>query len=450
MEQLLSTNNGIQTYLIEEDGQKRIRKVYPRVDSLRTMDIEIQALRNLNHPGIPRLLDVPANGEFSLTREYREGRSLTEYLKEGKLFSQEEATHIAAQLLDVLDYVHSQNILHRDIKPSNIIYNPPEISLVDFGLARLGYFSGSSYSLNGGTFGYVAPEQYYRKTIPGSDIFSLGATMVRILTGKDLDEYMVSESIFDGFDLSKLKLEPKLLGILKRMTLPDSKKRYQSALEVKTDLTAPEGKAVTRLVSEEGRELLQVIDALPKPFYPTLLIESKLEKILGEKGFTVWDDFVPSNYHYRIYSQGAELFLVKRNQNHRPWENYHYLTLKSPDRYPQFKKDIDTFLAGGCPEYREEVLALNESIEKRSKAGLGAFTSAGFFAIVYAATAQPLLLIPTVASLMVMGGAMYSGRRLRKSKPARSREEFQEAIPYTGKIYSGKEAVRALINPLQV
>ncbi len=241
VETLLSSGN-ITTFLVEQpDGQKHIKKVLdqlnqPRLDALKQLESEVTALQALNHPMLPKVLEYNTNGKIEFVREYRPGNSLGDLLNEGTLFSQTKVLEFGDRLLDVLAYIHDNGILHRDIKPSNIIYNREDqcVSLVDFGIAKLRYFSGTTTTTIGGSFPYMAPEQYQGKSSPSSDIYALGATLIELLTGHTLDQYIKGESLFEQQVVLPETIDPSLRHILTKMTATNSKQRFQSAKETRS------------------------------------------------------------------------------------------------------------------------------------------------------------------------------------------------------------------------
>ena len=154
---------------------------------------EARLLNSLRHPALPRVSDhfIEGNGQF-LVMEYIDGDDLSEQLEsEGKVFAVEDVLGWAVQLLDALEYLHSQEmqVIHRDIKPQNPKLNSRgQIILLDFGLAKGNTTAAESATAAKSVFGYsrnyASLEQIQGTgTDPRSDLYSLAATLYHLLTG---------------------------------------------------------------------------------------------------------------------------------------------------------------------------------------------------------------------------------------------------------------------------
>src|SRR5918999_3578531 len=158
----------------------------------RAFEREARLLNRLRHPALPRVSDHfnESEGQF-LVMEYIPGEDLSDMLKRrAKPFPARDVLAWADQLLDALDYLHTQepSVIHRDIKPQNLKLLPRnQIVLLDFGLAK-GAPLQTRVTATGSVFGYsfnYAPIEQMQGagTDPRSDLYSLGATLYHLLTG---------------------------------------------------------------------------------------------------------------------------------------------------------------------------------------------------------------------------------------------------------------------------
>ncbi len=152
---------------------------------------EYELLSQLRHPQLPRVEDAfSEKGALYLVMERVEGPTLLEVLRAGPL-CEPETMRLGAELAGVLDYLHSRTppVLYRDLKPANVMLESGRPSrLIDFGIARLRRPHQKGDTTAYGTPGYAPPEQYSGQTQPRSDIFALGVTLHRALTGREPSE----------------------------------------------------------------------------------------------------------------------------------------------------------------------------------------------------------------------------------------------------------------------
>ena len=159
---------------------------------------EASVLARLDHPNLPKVSDYfSREGREYLVMDYVPGPDLREILndarRQGRYLTEKTVLGWARQLCDALEYLHSQEpaVLHRDIKPSNIKLTPRgQVKLVDFGLVKLLLPDDSrtvTVVQGRGTVQYTPLEQYggdTGHTDARSDIYSVGATLYHLLTGK--------------------------------------------------------------------------------------------------------------------------------------------------------------------------------------------------------------------------------------------------------------------------
>jgi serine/threonine protein kinase len=153
---------------------------------------EADTLAQLKHNAIPAISDrFDDQNRHYLVMEYVEGRDLEQELAaRGGPLPEGLVIDIARQLCDVLGYLHTLTppIVYRDMKPSNVMLTPRgRVVLVDFGIARL--FKAQRKGTMIGTLGFAPPEQYQGVADPRGDIYSLGATLHYVTTGRDPEKF---------------------------------------------------------------------------------------------------------------------------------------------------------------------------------------------------------------------------------------------------------------------
>jgi serine/threonine protein kinase len=165
----------IKQFLPQAQGTNNIEK------ASELFKIEANQLDELGqtHPQIPELLAYfTQDKQQYLVQEFIDGQNLAEELKNNSTFNECQILAILNNLLPVLQFVHSKQVIHRDIKPENIIRrSDEELVLVDFGAAKS--VNLTALSVTGtviGTAGYTSPEQAVGKATFASDIYSLGVT----------------------------------------------------------------------------------------------------------------------------------------------------------------------------------------------------------------------------------------------------------------------------------
>ena len=222
-------------------------------DDLKLFEREAETLKALSHPAIPRYLDYveldTQNGKaFALVQTYVEGKSLEEHLKAGRTFSEPEVRQIAKSLLEILIYLHGRQppVIHRDIKPSNILWtncsgnSDDQVYLVDFGSVQtLAAREGGTITVVG-TYGYMPQEQFGGRTVPASDLYSLGATLIALVTGTHPADLPQKDGRIQF--LQAANLSPSLSNWLRWMTQPSVDQRLASAHKALQALSKPQQK----------------------------------------------------------------------------------------------------------------------------------------------------------------------------------------------------------------
>ncbi|MBI2931075.1 MAG: serine/threonine protein kinase [Planctomycetes bacterium] len=196
---------------------------------------EAKAMASLNHPNIVQVFDFgKEDGRYFLAMEYVEGVSLRG-LMAGNRLRPEEALRIVPQICEALEYAHGHGVVHRDIKPENILVGRDgRVKIADFGLAKMVMEEGGTLtrtSVAMGTPQYMAPEQYERmKDVDHrADIYSLGVVFYEMLTGEVPAGHFQPPS-------RKVDVDARLDGIVLKAMAREPEKRYQRAVEVRTDM----------------------------------------------------------------------------------------------------------------------------------------------------------------------------------------------------------------------
>lgn len=247
------------------------RKLSTKPEILRR---EVDALKDLSHTYIPQVYDFFVEGETVYTvMDYIEGESLDKPLKRGERFSQPQVIAWACELLEALAYLHSpthgnppRGIVHSDIKPANIMLTPTRhICLIDFNIA----LALGEDNVVGRSAGYASPEHYgldfssdtpimdYETEVMGeedatvpmsrseysssskkvvvpdtrSDIYSLGATLYHLLSGR-----RPAKDAVEVEDLSENEFSSLIVKIIAKAMNPNPDLRYRSAEEMLYEL----------------------------------------------------------------------------------------------------------------------------------------------------------------------------------------------------------------------
>lgn len=181
------------------------------IDATETFNREIQMLLRLRSlPGIPQIYASSTDSEnWYLIMEYIPGQTLEEYQQKtrGGYLSESETAQIGKDLAGILQNLHQPGlrIIFRDVKPANIMITPTrKLYLIDFGIARVFKPGQKKDTTPLGSPGYAPPEQYGRSQTDGrADIYSLGATLQTLFTGRDPLELAQGEPVRNPQPLSR-------------------------------------------------------------------------------------------------------------------------------------------------------------------------------------------------------------------------------------------------------
>src|ERR1700704_3487135 len=218
---------------------------------------EAKTISSLNHPHICVLHDIGhQDGVDYIVRECVEGETLAKRLEKGPL-PLDQVLKYGAQIADALDKAHRSGIVHRDLKPANIILTTTGAKLLDFGLAKPALPLATAATLTTarspvteqgtimGTFQYMSPEQLQGNELDArSDIFSFGAVLYEMVTGKRAFAGKSQLSVANAI----LEKEPEPISTMKPMTpasldhtirrclTKDPEERWQAARDLALEL----------------------------------------------------------------------------------------------------------------------------------------------------------------------------------------------------------------------
>lgn len=200
-----------------------------RVCKGRDLSAVCEPLRAVRNPNIACVYDyVYANGNTYIIEEKLSGETVEAKMSDNSVFSEQQTAKVITAVCDGLSELHKLNppLIHNDINPSNImICDDSSIKLFDFDVSRI-YKKGSAQNtMLFGTEEYASPEHFgYGQSEPRSDIYCLGVTMHRMLTG----QYLSSEhkSLYKG----------KLNKAIEKCIEIDPEKRYASVEHLKKDI----------------------------------------------------------------------------------------------------------------------------------------------------------------------------------------------------------------------
>ena len=209
---------------------------------------EADTAASLHHNNIIQIVDSGHAGHVAyIAMEYIRGKTLREYSDPHTILPVPIVLDLMAQCADGLHYAHNKGIIHRDVKPANILFdrNTNVAKLGDFGIARI---ANSTQTLAGSFLGtpfYMSPEQLGGLELDArSDIFSLGASLFRLLTGtppfsgNSMAELMraIANDPHRDIKLIKPDLHPSIVNVINKALSKDPRQRQSDAKELADQL----------------------------------------------------------------------------------------------------------------------------------------------------------------------------------------------------------------------
>jgi len=238
---------GAQTTYYGSDGSRRVVvKTFSLGDtedwkSVELFERSVETLSEFDLEGVPAFVDSFEEEDRNLrvlVREFVPGESLHDRLEGGWRPDEDEIRRLARETLLVLQKLHGRNppIIHRDIKPGNIVIDDEwELTLIDFGVVRTMLHREETHpGTVVGTYGYMAPEQFRGHALPATDLYGLGATLVRVVTGREPSDLPYDELRLQFRDHGAV--ESSLAEWLDRMLAPTTENRFESAAEARRAL----------------------------------------------------------------------------------------------------------------------------------------------------------------------------------------------------------------------
>ncbi|HND67277.1 MAG TPA: serine/threonine-protein kinase [Candidatus Obscuribacter sp.] len=215
--------------------------------ALKRFEQEAKMLEAIDCPQIVELKDYFFEDHRGyLVLEHIEGENLRRHVEHNGPLKEEELRDILAQMLTILQYLHSRSIIHRDFTPDNLILTfSGRLKLIDFNVAQSTQV-GTTGTI-AGKHAYLPPEQFRGKATLQSDIYALGATMQYLLTGKDPEAISESSPLAGGLTVSQ-----ELDEIIRLCTKVDVGKRAQSvqAIAAMLNITLPEDESLVIKLDE--------------------------------------------------------------------------------------------------------------------------------------------------------------------------------------------------------
>jgi len=252
---------------------------------------EAESLQNLGkHDLIPSLYaHFHEEGEFYLVQEFIEGNDLSQEIKSGQKLSEIQTIKILENVLEVLEFVHQNNLIHRDIKPSNIMRRKKDgkLILIDFGTVKLpsnivnvdkrGQTTFHTVAI--GSPVYMSCEQSQGKPKQASDIYALGITAIRALSGLKPEEIADDKNTGEIVWRNKVTVSKELGDFIDKMVRFDYRQRYQNATEALTALRKLKGE-------DNSLEEIELIDNT------RISVNRKKDKSSNNKAISIAASFI--------------------------------------------------------------------------------------------------------------------------------------------------------------
>lgn len=287
---------------------KQLRPEHNEPRIVEFFETEATVLEKLGkYSQIPQLLaHFRENKNLYIVQEFIEGHDLKQEIIPGKQLSEGYVTKLLQDVLEVLSFVHNQQVIHRDIKPENLMrrHRDGKIFLIDFGAVKeLGALIVNvegkvTSSVIIGTPGYMPNEQKNAKPIFASDIYALGVTVIQALTGISAVDFEEDAKTGEILWRHQAQVSKHLANVLTKMVRRHYSLRYANATEVLQDLSKKLPPPSTRLqqpVNWSRRRVIQTVGLMGASFSFAIVVEKLLLNNSGEKKALPSTSSIPTN-----------------------------------------------------------------------------------------------------------------------------------------------------------
>ncbi|CAD8064665.1 unnamed protein product [Paramecium sonneborni] len=257
------------------------RKIENDADFVRVQR-EITILRKVEHQNVIKLYEIlESDTNLYLVMEYAKGGELFDYIVKKNQLSEQAATRFFIQLIDAVEYLHSQKIVHRDLKPENLLLDEQRnLKVADFGLSNI-YKDNDQLKTACGSPCYAAPEMLYGRLYGGqkSDIWSCGIILYAMLCGYLPFEHENTKKLYEMIkyeDYDKPNnISPQAQDLLKQLLTKDPSLRigfnqikqhpFYTKIVIQPQQTLiTQDQVVLKKLSELGYDVNSVIDQVKK------------------------------------------------------------------------------------------------------------------------------------------------------------------------------------------
>lgn len=351
-----------------------VKQLKPQSTDAKTLEIarrlfntEAKVLHKLgNHQKIPQLFAFfEENNEFYLVQEYIHGHPLSDELKLSKRWNEAETINLLKEILEILEFVHHENVIHRDVNPRNILRdeNDGRLFLIDFGAVKeittqilLTTPGQTALSVIIGTPGYMPSEQANGHPKMSSDIYAVGMIGIQALTGLSPEQLTKNNDTAEIIWQNKVSVSPEFAQVLSTMVRYDFRERYPSAVEALAAINALQDSGIP-LSLAKTKIALTKIRKNRNIFWSINIILGIFLLLILRTAFSGAKFWQESQTASQLYEQGRVLSSLNRYE-------------EALDKYRKAARiqwnHVDTWIKIGDMEYQLE--DYNKSLEAYDRA----------------------------------------------------------------------------------